>query len=70
MVSTGLGACTSMAFRMHAEHKQIPLEHISVVVLHDKRRAEEDPEAPGTHDHCVRKISLAGDLSPEQRASL
>lgn len=69
-VSAGLGACTSMTLRMYAKRKDIPLEHISVEVLHDKRHAEENPEAPGTHDHFVRKISLTGDLTPEQRASL
>ena len=70
LVSAGLGACTSMTIRMYATRKNIPLEGVSVEVTHDKRHAEEDPEVEGKHDHFVRRISLEGTLTPEQRASL
>ena len=73
LVSAGLGACTSMTIRMYANRKQIPLEHIQVDVSHDKIHAEDCShceQATGKVDRFVRKITLVGDLSAEQRQRL
>lgn len=69
-LAAGLGACTSMTIRMYATRKEIPLEHVSVEISHDKRHAEINPEDNAKHDHFVRKIKLVGDLSDQQRADL
>lgn len=73
LLQAGLGACTTMTIRMYARRKNIPLEHVSVTVTHDKRHLEECERcesAPHTVDHFTRSISLTGDLSAEQKTSL
>ena len=69
-VAAGLGACTSMTIRLYAKRKEIPLESVSVEVLHEKRHAEQDAEKPGTHDLFIRKIKFTGDITPEQQESM
>lgn len=64
-VMTGLGACTSMTLRMYAERKQLALTGIRVELSHDK--IEIDGVA---RDRIQRRITLDGDLTPEQRARL
>ncbi len=61
-----LGACTSITLRMYAERKQLPLVGVSVELLHDRIAAK----GGGKVDHISRKITLHGDLTPEQRSSL
>ena len=73
LVSAGLGACTAMTIRMYARRKQIPLEHVSVDVTHDKIHAadcEECETKTGKVDVFRREIRLTGDLTAEQRAKL
>ena len=64
-VMAGLGACTSMTVRMYAERKGIPLTRISVGLSHDRVKIAGIPR-----DRIVRKITLEGDLTVEQRARL
>lgn len=64
-VMVGLGACTSMTVRMYAERKGIPLTRISVSLSHDRVKVAGIPR-----DRIVRKITLEGDLTVEQRARL
>ncbi|MDG1738754.1 MAG: bifunctional alpha/beta hydrolase/OsmC family protein [Paracoccaceae bacterium] len=70
-VSAGLGACTTMTIRMYARRKNIPLDHVSVEVLHDKRHVEalEGKDGPKV-DVFRREIKLYGDLTDAQRQSL
>lgn len=68
-VSAGLGACTTMTLRMYANHKNLPLEHVSVDVYHDKRHIEE-MEGSSKTDVFRRDIHIRGDLNDDQRQSL
>jgi uncharacterized OsmC-like protein/alpha/beta superfamily hydrolase len=68
-----LGACTSMTIRLYADLKKIPLAHVSVLLTHDKIHAadcENCETKEGKIDRIEREVTLAGDLSPEQRAKL
>ncbi|PKO39743.1 MAG: osmotically inducible protein OsmC [Betaproteobacteria bacterium HGW-Betaproteobacteria-4] len=65
LVMAGLGACTSMTLRMYAERKGLALTHVSVALSHQKI------EVDGvSRDHIERTISLAGELTAEQRQRL
>jgi len=56
---------------MYARRKKIPLDHISVDVLHDKRHVEAlESTSPQKVDVFRREIRLYGTLTDEQRASL
>ena len=73
LVAAGLGACTSMTIRMYARHKKLPLEHVQVDVTHDKIHAEDCSgceQSGGKVDQFVRRITLTGDLSEEERQRL
>ncbi|WP_415892313.1 alpha/beta fold hydrolase [Neptuniibacter sp. PT8_73] len=73
LVAAGLGACTSMTIRMYARHKKLPLEHVQVDVTHDKIHAEDCSsceQSGGKVDQFVRRITLIGDLSEEERQRL
>lgn len=73
LVSAGLGACTSMTIRMYANRQDIPLTHVQVDVSHDKIHAEDCShceQTSGKVDRFVRKITLSGELSDEQRQRL
>ncbi|MEO0429562.1 MAG: bifunctional alpha/beta hydrolase/OsmC family protein [Pseudomonadota bacterium] len=72
-LSAALATCTSMTVRMYARHKGIPLNHISVDVTHDKEHATDCAgceEAPKKIDVFRRRISIIGQLSPDERARL
>jgi len=72
-LAIGLGACTSMTIRLYAERKQIPLDHVEVLVAHEKRHAEDciDCEKESARiDYFDRILRLSGTLTEEQRASL
>ena len=69
----GLGACTSMTLRLYAEHKKLPLEHVSVSLSHGKIHAQDCAECEtkeGKIDRIERVVTLTGELSDEQRARL
>ena len=71
-LAAGLGACTAMTLRAYARHKNLPLEHVSVEVTHDKCHGEEIErgEGAGKVDVFRREIRLAGDLSDSERQSM
>lgn len=65
LVMAGLGACTAMTLRMYAERKGLALTHLSVALSHAK------VEVDGVvRDRIERTITLAGELTPEQRQRL
>ncbi len=71
-LSAGLGACTSMTIRMYARRKGWPLDHVQVMVSHDKVHAQDAEAGQGNTqvDTFRRVIKLKGELSAEQRARL
>jgi putative redox protein len=71
LVSSGLGACTSMTIRMYARRKGWPLTGVSVDVTHDKVHAQDAETATNNRiDRFERRIRLDGALNEEQRARL
>jgi putative redox protein len=65
-----LGACTSMTLRMYANHKKLPLEDVSIRLLHEHVHADDCIDCEGKIERLTRRISLVGDLSEEQRRKL
>ena len=68
-----LGTCTSMTLRMVAEREDIPLQHVSVRLRHERIHAEdcEDCETKtGWVARIDRRLTLTGELTEEQRARL
>lgn len=73
LLLAGLGACTAMTLRMYAERKKWPLAHVNVRLRHEKIHAEDciDCETrEGKLDRIARRLTLEGDLDPEQRKKL
>lgn len=71
-LAASLGACTSMTIRMYARRKNIPLEHVSVDVCHEKVHAQDAALGTGEKiDTFNRRITLTGpQLSDDERARL
>lgn len=73
LLLAGLGACTSMTLRLHADRKGWALTRVSVALNHSRLHARDcvqcDSES-GMVDHIERTIRLDGDLSDEQRTRL
>lgn len=73
LLAAALASCTSMTLRMYADHKKIDLAHVSIRVRHD-RVHEQDCEECEKEGHRIdrlrRDISMAGDLSAEERKRL
>lgn len=74
LLSAGLAACTSMTIRMYAERKKIPLEGVTVDILHDKIHAEDcadcDEKMTGRIDRFERIIELKGEIDEATRVRL
>jgi len=66
LVLAGLGACTAMTIRMYADRKKMPLQRVEVRLRHLQRAST----SKDMKDKFERVITLAGDLTPEQRQSL
>ena len=65
-----LGACTSMTLRMYANLKKLPLEDVSIRLIHERVHAEDCVDCESKIERITRRISLAGDLNQEQRRKL
>jgi uncharacterized OsmC-like protein/alpha/beta superfamily hydrolase len=73
-VSAGLAACSSMTIRMYADLKKIPLDRVTVTVIHNKSHVEdcESCEAGKSVkiDVFDKEIRLEGELGEEDRQRL
>ncbi len=73
LLLAGLGACTSMTLRIYAEHKGLPLEHVTVRLRHAKihaRDCEDCETREGRLDLIEREVAITGDLDAAQRQRL
>ena len=73
LLLAGLGACTSMTLRLYAEHKKLPLERVSVRLMHNRIHAEDCLNCEtkeGMVDRIDRSITMEGLLDAEQRKRL
>lgn len=71
LISSGLGACTSMTIRMYARRKGWPLTGVSVDISHNKVHAQDAETAVNNRvDQFHRRIRLDGALDADQRARL
>lgn len=68
-----LGTCTAMTLKMYADHKDLPLEGVSVHLQHEKIHAQDCESCEtkdGKLDKFTRDIVIRGDLTDEQRARM
>lgn len=73
LLLAALGTCTSMTLRMYARRAGLPLEHVEVVLRHDREYSTDCAEAGERCrvEHIRRTITLHGpDLDEAQRAKL
>jgi uncharacterized OsmC-like protein/alpha-beta hydrolase superfamily lysophospholipase len=73
LLLAGLGACTAMTLRLYAERKSLPLERVSVTLMHGRIHAadcETCETKEGMIDRIERAITLTGALDAEQRKRL
>lgn len=73
LLLAALGTCTSMTIRMYADRKGIPLGSVRVALSHRRDHASDctDCDNPAARINIIdRGITLAGDLTGEQRSSL
>jgi putative redox protein len=73
LLLAALGACTSMTIALYARRKHWPLQKVSVELAHSKVHAADCRDCTtkqGFLDRIDKKVSLEGDLTPEQHARL
>jgi uncharacterized OsmC-like protein/fermentation-respiration switch protein FrsA (DUF1100 family) len=73
LLLAALGACTSMTLRLYADHKKLPLERVSVRLVHNRIHAEDCLNCEtkeGMVDRIDRNITMEGPLDAEQRKRL
>lgn len=73
LLVAGLGACTAMTLRMYADHKEWPLEAVTVYLSHQKIHADDCESCKsggGKLDRIKRRIEILGPLDAGQRQRL
>lgn len=73
LLSSALGACTSMTLQMYSRRKEWDLKEVIVHLNHDKDYAEDCTDCEKSTakiDQFERKIELKGDLDEKQRKKL
>lgn len=73
LLLAALGACTSMTLRMYADRKGIPLEHVRVVLRHERTHADDCVDADGRPcrvELIDRLVEVTGDLDGPTRTRL
>jgi putative redox protein len=73
LLLSALGSCTVMTVRVYARRREYPLTGITVTLSHDRIHAEDCAnceKATGFLDRITRRITLAGELTSQQRADL
>jgi putative redox protein len=73
LLLAALGACTSMTLRLYADHKEWPLERVSVRLSHAKIHAADCADCEireGKIDRIEQEIDIDGPLDPGQRQRL
>jgi len=68
-----LGACTSMTLRMYAQHKDLPLERVSVRLRHSRVHAEDCTDCEtesGQISEIEREIRVEEQLTEAERQKL
>ena len=66
LLSSALGACTTITTRMYARRKKWPMTHIAVDVTHSRVHAEDAAEPARTIDQFNCKLTIEGDLTQDQ----
>jgi len=69
----GLGACTSMTMRLYADRKTLPMERVTVTLMHSRIHAQDCAECEtkaGMLDQIERVIQIEGALGADQRTRL
>lgn len=66
LLLSALGACTAMTIRMYAERRKLNLSQIEVRLRHAQRANVQG----GIADRFERRITLIGELTPEERQKL
>jgi uncharacterized OsmC-like protein/fermentation-respiration switch protein FrsA (DUF1100 family) len=73
LLLAAVGACTAMTVRLYAEQKKLPLERVTVDLVHEKTHAQDCAHCEtkeGRIDRIERVITLEGELDEGARAKL
>lgn len=73
LLLAALGSCTVMTLRVYAQRRGYPLQGVTVTLDHDRIHAQDCADcdtSEGYLDRIRRSVTLAGDLSEDQRRDL